>query len=173
MAKDEEKTLSDKQQKFVDEYLIDLNATQAAIRAGYSEKTAQQIGSENLSKPVIAESIQKAFEDRSRRTEVTQDYVLTTIQDTIERCTQAEPVKHKNGEQAMTQTPDGEVAPAYTFNANGVLKGCELLGKHLKLFTEKIEHSGGISFADGLKKIGETVKANPELEQKLEDELMD
>ena len=173
MAKDEEKTLSDKQQKFIEEYLIDLNATKAAIRAGYSEKTAQQIGSENLSKPVIAESIQKAFEDRSRRTEVTQDYVLTTIQDTIERCTQAEPVKYKNGEQVMTETPDGDVVPAYTFNANGVLKGCELLGKHLKLFTEKIEHSGGISFADGLRKIGEAVKGNPELDRQLEDELKD
>lgn len=173
MAKDEEKTLSDKQQRFVDEYLIDLNATQAAIRAGYSERSAKEIGCENLTKPNIAKAIQEAFEERSKRTEVTQDYVLTTIQDTIERCTQAEPVKYKNGEQVMTETPDGEVAPAYTFNANGVLKGCELLGKHLKLFTEKIEHSGGVSFADGLKKIGETVKANPELEKKLEDELKD
>ena len=173
MAKDEEKTLSDKQQKFVAEYLIDLNATQAAIRAGYSERSAKEIGCENLTKPNIANAIQKAFEDRSRRTAVTQDYVLTTIQDTIERCTQAEPVKYKNGEQVMVETPDGEVAPAYTFNANGVLKGCELLGKHLKLFTEKIEHSGGISLADGLKKIGEAVKSNPELEEKLEKELTD
>ncbi|PCI03458.1 MAG: terminase small subunit [Hyphomicrobiales bacterium] len=49
--------LTNKQQKFIDEYLQDLNATQAAIRAGYSEKTAQMIGSENLSKPMIAEAI--------------------------------------------------------------------------------------------------------------------
>lgn len=52
------KALTAKQQRFVDEYLVDLNATQAAIRAGYSEKTAQQIGSENLSKPVIAAEVE-------------------------------------------------------------------------------------------------------------------
>ena len=50
--------LTDKQERFVQEYLIDLNATQAAIRAGYSKKTAQVIGSENLAKPLIAERIQ-------------------------------------------------------------------------------------------------------------------
>lgn len=49
--------MTPKQQRFVEEYLIDLNATQAAIRAGYSQKTAQQIGAENLTKPVIADAI--------------------------------------------------------------------------------------------------------------------
>lgn len=52
--------LTDKQQRFVDEYLIDLNATQAAIRAGYSEKTANEIGAENLAKPSIAKAIAEA-----------------------------------------------------------------------------------------------------------------
>lgn len=52
--------LTDKQQRFVAEYLIDLNATQAAIRAGYSEKTARQVGSENLSKPDIGDAIAEA-----------------------------------------------------------------------------------------------------------------
>jgi phage terminase small subunit len=69
-------TLTPKQQRFVDEYLIDLNATQAAIRAGYSEKTAQEIGSENLSKPIIAEAIAAAMKEREKRTEITQDRVL-------------------------------------------------------------------------------------------------
>ncbi|CCQ72407.1 terminase small subunit [Magnetospira sp. QH-2] len=49
--------LSPKQQRFVEEYLLDLNATQAAVRAGYSERTARQIGSENLSKPDIQQGI--------------------------------------------------------------------------------------------------------------------
>ena len=57
--------LTPKQQRFVDEYLIDLNATQAAIRAGYSPKTAQQMGAENLSKPVIAEAIEAAQQVKS------------------------------------------------------------------------------------------------------------
>ena len=52
--------LTPKQQRFIDEYLIDLNATQAAIRAGYSPRTARQIGQENLSKPVIAAAVAKA-----------------------------------------------------------------------------------------------------------------
>ncbi len=68
-----------KQQRFCDEYLIDLNATQAAIRAGYSEKTARKIGQENLTKPDIQEYIQKKKADREQRTEITQDMVLKEL----------------------------------------------------------------------------------------------
>ncbi len=68
-----------KQQRFVDEYLIDLNATQAAIRAGYSPRTAQVIGTENLSKPIIQAAIQEAQQKRSARTEITQDRVLKEL----------------------------------------------------------------------------------------------
>ena len=68
--------LTAKQQRFVEEYLIDLNATQAAIRAGYSEKTAYSIGEENLRKPEISFEIQKAMDRRSKRTEITADRVL-------------------------------------------------------------------------------------------------
>jgi phage terminase small subunit len=70
------KRLTPKQQRFVREYLIDLNATQAAIRAGYSEKTAYSIGNENLRKPEIAAAIQAAQAARSRRTEIDADQVL-------------------------------------------------------------------------------------------------
>lgn len=69
-------SLTDKQARFVEEYLIDLNATQAAIRAGYSEDTARQMGAENLSKPVIADAIAEAQKARSERTQVTADQVL-------------------------------------------------------------------------------------------------
>lgn len=134
--------LTDKQQRFVEEYLIDLNATQAAIRAGYSEDSAQQIGSENLLKPVIAEAIQAAMAQRAERTKITADYVLATIRETVERCRQARPVLDKKGLPILVETVNGEVAPAYVFNAKGVLQGCDLMGKHLKLFTEKHEHSG-------------------------------
>lgn len=68
--------LTAKQARFVQEYLIDLNATQAAIRAGYSEKTAYSVGHENLSKPDIATEIASAQLERSKRTEITQDMVL-------------------------------------------------------------------------------------------------
>lgn len=69
-------SLTPKQQRFVDEYLIDLNATQAAIRAGYSEKTAGAIGNENLTKPEISEAIAAAQKARSERVQVDQDWVL-------------------------------------------------------------------------------------------------
>ncbi|MGC0154838.1 terminase small subunit [Chromobacterium vaccinii] len=68
--------LTPKQKRFVDEYLIDLNATQAAIRSGYSEKTARQIGEENLTKPDIRAAIESAQKARAERTEITADMVL-------------------------------------------------------------------------------------------------
>lgn len=123
--------LTPKQSLFVKEYLIDLNGTQAAIRAGYSEKTARQIAEENLSKPDIQAAVQEAMDKRAQKVEITAEYVLTTIKNTIERCAQAEPVLDRDG------NPTGE----YKFDSNAVLKGAELLGKHLKLFTDKVDIS--------------------------------
>ncbi len=68
--------LTDKQAAFVREYLIDLNGTQAAIRAKYSKKTAKQAGTENLSKPYIQEAIKKKQAKRAKRLQVKADYVL-------------------------------------------------------------------------------------------------
>lgn len=72
-------TLTAKQQRFVEEYLIDLNATQAAIRAGYSERAANRQGAENLSKPDIATAISRAQVARAKRTEITADRVLAEL----------------------------------------------------------------------------------------------
>lgn len=141
------KQLTPKQQRFVDEYLIDLNATQAAIRAGYSKKTACGIGCENLTKPNIADAIVKAQEKRTERTEVTQDYVIKTIVETIERCSQAKQVYDKSGGLVMAETPNGKLAPAYKYDASNVLKGAELLGRHLAMFTDKTEISGGMAIS--------------------------
>jgi phage terminase small subunit len=69
--------LNPKQTLFCQEYLVDLNATQAAIRAGYSKKTAQRMGSENLSKPLIAEFIQLSMDKRSKKVEINAEWVLT------------------------------------------------------------------------------------------------
>jgi phage terminase small subunit len=68
--------LTDKEQRFVEEYLIDLNATQAAIRAGYSPKTARQIACENLTKPHIQDAVTLAMQERSERTKIDADRVL-------------------------------------------------------------------------------------------------
>lgn len=114
--------LTPKQQRFVEEYLIDLNATQAAIRAGYSEKNADKIGSQLLGKTRVAASIRDAQEKRTRRTEITADYVLTTIRETVE---------------ALLNDREK--------NAANIFKGSELLGKHIKLFTDKHEITGADS----------------------------
>ena len=134
--------LTAKQQRFVAEYLVDLNATQAAIRAGYSVKGAHVRGAELLRNRKAAAAIQKAMTERSKRTEITQDYVLTSIMETMERCKQAEPVKYQNGDQVYVDTPDGEVAPAYKFDAGAVLRGAELLGRHLAMFTDNMRYAG-------------------------------
>lgn len=109
--------LTPKQQRFVEEYLIDLNATQAAIRAGYSEKTAYSVGHENLKKPEIQKAIEEAKSQVSKRTELTVDMVvqglLKEAQDYAEGSTQSARVS----------------AWAH-------------LGKHLGMFKDKIEHSG-------------------------------
>ena len=73
--------LTPKQQRFVEEYLVDLNATQAAIRAGYSKKTAAVAGHENLRKPKIAAAVSEQQAARSERTEITSDWVLTRLAD--------------------------------------------------------------------------------------------
>jgi phage terminase small subunit len=75
------KKLSKKQQAFIHEYLIDLNATQAAIRAGYSKKTATNIGQENLTKPDIQAAIAKAYDARIEETKVNANYVLKRLVD--------------------------------------------------------------------------------------------
>jgi phage terminase small subunit len=103
--------LTPKQECFVEEYLIDLNATQAAIRAGYSEKTARSQGQRMLTNVDIAAAIARAQGDRTERTNITQDYVLESIFEAMERCKKAD-----------------------SFNATGVFKGAELLGKHLGMF---------------------------------------
>ncbi len=107
--------LTAKQDSFVSEYLVDLNATQAAKRAGYSKRTGQRIGSENLSKPLIAAAIAAGQAERGKRTEIDADYVLAAIKKVIEE-------RSGTGDDA---------------NPNAVLKGAELLGRHLAMFTDK------------------------------------
>src|SRR5215218_6801474 len=121
--------MNERQRRFVAEYLIDLNATQAAIRAGYSAKTALQQGPRLLGNVGIAAEIAKATVRRTQRTEVTQDYVLTRLTQNVERAMQAEPVLDRDGKPTGEYTYQGAVANA----------ALALLGKHLKMFAEQIE----------------------------------
>ena len=124
--------MTDKQSIFVQEYLKDLNATQAAIRAGYSAHTAYSIGQENLNKPEIKQAIDAAMSERQQRTELTQDYVLHNLQEIAERCMQKSPVMTK-GEQAI----DEEGRHLWTFDARNAIRALELIGRHMGMFNDK------------------------------------
>lgn len=114
--------LSAKQEQFCREYLLDLNATQAAIRAGYSPKTAQEQASRLLSNVIVVERVAVLKQERANKVARTAQDVLNDI---IAVTTQA----HEEGDLKTA------------------LKGLELQGKHLGMFTDKLqtEHSGGIS----------------------------
>lgn len=153
--------LTGKQQRFVEEYLIDMNATQASIRAGYSEKTAGSIGTENLSKPVIAEALQKAHEERSKRTEITADMVLTElaklaffdIRGLYDDKGQMIPIHDLPAEVAAAiggiditygRDKDSNIIESETAKVKVIDKkgSLELIGRHLKMWTDKKELTG-------------------------------
>lgn len=131
MAKD---TLTDKQEQFCQEYLVDLNATQAAIRAGYSSATAQQMGSENLSKPVVHARIAALKSERAEKLNIDTEWVLKRLVAISDRCLQAEPVLEWDYDtKGMIET--GE----YKFDSNGANKATELIGKHIGFFEKDNE----------------------------------
>lgn len=107
----------DKQKLFAEEYIIDFNATQAAIRAGYSTKTASSIGAENLRKPKIQELISEAIRDRIARTHITQERVVLEL-----------------ASVAFAGMADMEDSGITWKNK---LRALELLGKHLGMFASK------------------------------------
>jgi phage terminase small subunit len=127
--------LTPKQEMFCLEYLKDLNATQAAIRAGYSEKTATSVGSENLRKPDINAKIQELFNKRAERILVDADWVLRKSVELHDRCAQAKAVTDRDGNPILSE--DGQ--PVYKFEHVGVAKALELIGKHVNIqaFNEK------------------------------------
>lgn len=149
--------LTEKQKRFVEEYLIDLNATQAAIRAGYSVKTANEQGAQNLAKLSIKEEISKAMAERSKRTGINQDRVIEELakiafvnandlinpEDASVRkdaskddlaCIQSVKVKQSFSDK-------GDITEREV-RLNDKMKALELLGKHLGMWKDKVELSG-------------------------------
>lgn len=125
----ESKMATDKQERFIDEYLIDLNATQAAIRAGYSAHSAMELGYQLLQKPSVLGILKNKQEALAKRTELSQEWVISRLKTITERCMQAEPVLDSKG------IPTGE----YIFQATGANKSLELLGKHIGMFNDKLK----------------------------------
>ncbi|HTE34070.1 MAG TPA: terminase small subunit [Chryseolinea sp.] len=128
-------SLTPKQEQFCREYLIDFNATQAAIRAGYSKKTAGQIGEQNLKKLEISAYVRELKEKQIERTEITADFVLTGLKEVAQRCLQKIPVMEWDYENKMlVPSRDEDGNAIWEFDSGGANKSFELLGKHLGLF---------------------------------------
>lgn len=126
--------LTDRQKRFVDEYMKDQKAGPAAVRAGYSWGS----GDETAKLPVVRAEINRRMKIVEEKANVSAAYVLAKLKDVVERCMQAEPVMEWNSE-----TREMERTGEYQFDSSGANKALELLGKSIKLFTDKVEHSAG------------------------------
>ena len=148
---DNETKLTAKQQRFCDEFLIDMNATQAAIRAGYSRKTARVIGQENLTKPAIRDYIKKRMDEKEKaliadqdevmkylsavmRREYSEHVVVTLVKETSEYVLCDDGKMHK--QTIKEEQPEIVEIPARLADAN---KAAELLGKAYGIYTDKVE----------------------------------
>jgi phage terminase small subunit len=145
--------LTDKQRRFVDEYLIDLNGTQAAIRAGYSAKTANEQASRMLANVSIQQAVSEAMAERSKRTGVNQDRIvlelariaflkMTDVVDSEGRINEnasdddlacIESIKYKHSDTETGSSTEREVKTA------SKLKAMELLGKHLGMWNDRLD----------------------------------
>lgn len=108
--------LTPKRQRFVEEYIVDLNATQAAIRAGYAARSADVTGSRLLGNARVSAAVQEAQAARSKRTEMSQDWIIDHLRENV-----------------------GAAKAEAQYNASN--KALELLGKHLGMFTERVDHN--------------------------------
>lgn len=121
--------MRDKQKLFICEYLKDLNATQAAIRSGYSEDSAAAIGWENLRKPEIKAAIDKALEEVLEESKtVVKARLIGELKD----------VAFGDSGIELLRNKDGDV---YDVRITDKLKAIDLLGKYLAIWTEKHEHT--------------------------------
>lgn len=131
--------LTPQQELFCYEYTVDYNATNAAIRAGYSKKTAAAQGSRLLKDVNIITRVRAIQSERVEKIALTADAVVLKLLDVYDRCMTAVPVTQWDyNEHKYVET--GE----YNFDSKGALRALELLGKHLSMFTQKIEHSGEV-----------------------------
>lgn len=150
--------LTDKQERFVEEYMLDLNATQAAIRAGYSIKNAGKISSELLGKTRIAQAIDKKKAERSKRTGITADRVLREYA-RIAFANAKDIIDFENGgiledadeddlaavQSVKVKTSSGNVdTEEREVKLADKQKALEMLGRHLGMFKDKLELSGNV-----------------------------
>lgn len=160
--------LTDRQARFVEEYLIDLNATQAAIRAEYSSKTAEQIGYQLLQKTSVADAIARAKAERSARIGLTADHVLEELvaigfarmptfiewgdgsqmklkpSESLTEREAAAVAQITETEKFIKSTGKGEMLMSRerSIKLYDKVSTLKLLGQHIGMFTDKVEHTG-------------------------------
>lgn len=144
--------LTAKQALFVEEFLVDVNAKEAAIRAGYAEKRAKQEGYKLRRKPHVRAAIDKAMAARLEHTKAGQEWVVARLVENVERAMQLEPVTDGEGNSTGEHIYQGSVAN----------KALELLGRHAGMFPNRHEHTG---------KNGEPIKFRPDLSKLNKEEL--
>ncbi|MDU5837749.1 MULTISPECIES: terminase small subunit [Enterobacterales] len=138
--------LTDKQEMFCREYLIDLNATQAAIRAGYSDGSARNQAHRLMTNDDILQRIAELNQDRLKRTNIDADYVLRQAVKLHERCMQeVEPLTDRRGEEIT----DEQGRTVYGFDAKGAVASLKLIGDHITVQAFKQQTSTEITGADG------------------------
>lgn len=163
-----EKKLTDKEQRFVQEFLVDLNRTKAAERAGYSDKSARQIGSELMAKPHVQDAVEQALAARSARTQVSADRVIRELAK-VGFVNMKDLATWEDGRPALRDSGDiaeedaaaiksfsyssssGETnSESFSFQTHDKVRALELLGKHLKLFVDRVEHDITVGLAEKL-----------------------
>lgn len=132
-----EKKLTAKQKRFCDEYLIDMNITQAAIRAGYSKKTARVIGQQNLSKLAVKNYINERMKEKEAELIADSDEVMRYLTSVLRGQSQSEVVVVENIGDYMSEARLIQKAP----DEKERLKAAELLGKAHQIFVDKVEQT--------------------------------
>ena len=144
--------MRDREEMFCHEYMIDMNATQAALRAGYNPTTKMSsyaIG--KRLKKLLRWRIDELMAERKQKTDIKAEWVVRELVETVEKCREYHPVLDFKGKQVTVRNEDGEMCAVYEFNAKGATTALELLGKHLGMFKEKIEISVDESYAQIMK----------------------
>ena len=171
--------LTPKQQRWCEEYLIDLNATQAAIRAGYSVNSARQIGTENLSKPALMAAVAAGKHERSIRTMIDSDWVLRGLVDSAD-ADLSDLYNADGGIKPMEEWPlvwkqglvsgvdiinTGEGATVIRIRLVDRFKYLQMIGRHVEIgaFEKRVKVDAGDSLVEYLDAAGKRVRERERL----------
>ncbi len=130
-----------KQEAFAQQYLVDFNAQAAALRAGY--QNGKQ-GYDLLQLDEVRHRVGELIDERNRRLQLDQDYVVRNLQEIVNRCMELEPVTEK-GQLVLDTDSFGDVRAVVKFDARGATAALQLLGKHVGMFVDRVEHSGEVA----------------------------